>query len=553
MTESLSITIALAQLNPKVGDIAGNLALIRRARDTAAAGGAALVVCPELSITGYPPEDLVLRPAFVESAARAVHQLECEQQAGAPGVVVGLPWVVDGRLHNAVALIDKGRTVVRLKHELPNYGVFDEKRVFVPGPLPQPIDFRGVRLGLPICEDVWFPAVARHLAAAGAEMLLVPNGSPFEVDKFAGRLELARQRTIETGLPLAYVNQVGGQDELVFDGGSFVMNATGALSHVLPFWQESIVLTEWHRGNEVYACAGDQAWEPESRLAAIYHAMMLGLRDYVGKNGFRGIVLGLSGGIDSALTAVVAVDALGPERVRGIRLPSRFTSDASMDDALESAQALGMQLDTVTIGTVVEAAEATLADLFAGRTRDVTEENVQARARGLLLMACSNKFGELLVTTGNKSEMSVGYATLYGDMCGGYSVLKDVYKTTVYALSRWRNQQRPEGALGPEGRAIPENSIVRPPTAELKPDQTDQDTLPPYDDLDAILHGLIEEECSVDEIVARGYGRDTVVRVQRLLYSAEYKRRQAPPGVKITRKSFGRDRRYPLTNGFREI
>jgi len=548
----LTLTIALAQLNPKVGDLAANVALIRRARDSAGARGADLVVCPELSITGYPPEDLVLRPAFVEAAARALRQLECEQQAGHPGLVVGLPWIADGRLHNAAALIQHGRTDIRLKYDLPNYGVFDEKRVFAPGPLPEPVEFRGSRLGLPICEDIWSPAVVAHLAARGAEIMLVPNGSPFEVDKFAGRLELARQRTAESGRPLAYLNQVGGQDELVFDGGSFVMNANGVLSHVLPFWEESIALTEWRRDGATFVCGGEQTWQPESRLAAIYQAMMLGLRDYVEKNGFRGIVLGLSGGIDSALTAVVAVDALGPARVRGIRLPSRFTSDASMDDALESARALGMTLDTVAIGAVVDAAEATLGDLFAGRTRDVTEENVQARARGLLLMACSNKFGELLVTTGNKSEMSVGYATLYGDMCGGYSVLKDVYKTEVYALSRWRNEHVPAGARGAGGQVIPESSITKAPTAELRPNQTDQDSLPPYDELDAILHGLVEEERSVDEIVARGYPRETVARVQRLLYSAEYKRRQAPPGVKITRRSFGRDRRYPLTNGYRE-
>jgi NAD+ synthase len=549
----LTLTIALAQLNPKVGDIAGNLALIRDVRDRAAAGGASLVLCPELSITGYPPEDLVLRPSFVAAAAGALRQLEDEQEARHPGLIVGLPWVVDGRLHNAVALVQDGRVDIRFKHELPNYGVFDEKRVFVAGPLPEPVDFRGVRLGLPICEDVWFPTVARHLASRGAEILLVPNGSPFEDEKFAGRLDLARQRTSESARPLVYLNQVGGQDELVFDGGSFVVNADGTLAHVLPFWESSLTFTEWRRTDGQFTCVGEAAWQPESRLSTIYHAMMLGLRDYVEKNGFRGIVLGLSGGIDSALTAVVAVDALGPERVRGIRLPSRFTSDHSMDDAEDSAKALSMRLDTVTIGGVVEAAEAALADLFAGRPRDVAEENVQARARGLLLMACSNKFGELLVTTGNKSEMSVGYATLYGDMCGGYSVLKDVYKTEVYALSRWRNEHVPVGARGPAGRVVPESSLTKAPTAELRPNQTDQDSLPPYDELDAILHGLVEEERSVDEIAARGYARDTVMRVQRLLFAAEYKRRQAPPGVKITRRSFGRDRRYPLTNGYREI
>jgi NAD+ synthase len=549
----LALTIALAQLNPKVGDLAGNATLIRRARDRATELKADLVVCPELSLVGYPPEDLVLRPAFVEAAARLLGELARESAASSTALIVGLPWVEDGRLHNAAALVCGGHAELRFKRELPNYGVFDEKRVFAPGPMPDPVEFRGVRIGLPICEDVWFPDVPRHLASRGAEILLVPNGSPFEVDKFGQRLDLARQRVSESCVPMAYVNQVGGQDELVFDGGSFVVNTSGSLAQVLPFWQESLEVTCWQREGGTLACAGQTTWTPEPRAAAIYHAMMLGLRDYVEKNGFRGVVLGLSGGIDSALTAVVAVDALGAERVRGIRLPSRFTSEASMNDAAETAALLGMTLETISIERPVDAFEATLAPVFAGRPRDVTEENIQARARGVLLMAHSNKFGELLVTTGNKSEMSVGYATLYGDMCGGYSVLKDVYKTEVYASSRWRNASRPAGALGPGGRVVPESSITKAPTAELRPNQTDQDSLPPYEELDAILQGLIEEERSVDEIVGRGYSRDTVTRVQRLLYSAEYKRRQAPPGVKITRRSFGRDRRYPLTNGFREV
>jgi NAD+ synthase len=391
-----------------------------------------------------------------------------------------------------------------------------------------------------------------HLARAGAEILLVPNGSPFEVEKFEQRLDLARRRTAESKLPLAYVNQVGGQDELVFDGGSFVMNADGTLAHVLPFWTESIALTRWTRGAAGLSCEGRVEWADEPRLSAVYNAMVLGLADYVKKNGFPAIVLGMSGGIDSALTAAVAVDALGPERVRGVRLTSRFTSRESLDDAAESARLLGMRLDSLDIQPPVDALESTVAPLFAGRPRNVTEENLQARVRGVLLMALSNKFGELLVTTGNKSEMSVGYATLYGDMCGGYSVLKDVYKTEVYALSHWRNGQRPVGALGPDGRVIPESSITKAPTAELRPNQTDQDSLPPYDELDAILQGLVEDEQSVAQIVARGFDHETVTRVQRLLYSAEYKRRQAPPGVKITRRNFGRDRRYPITNAFRE-
>ena len=547
----MSLTIAIAQVNPIVGDVPGNLAIVRRAREEAAALGADLLVFPELVLVGYPPEDLVLRPALVQAASNALDALERESTSG-PALVVTLPWVEGGCLHNAVALVADGRRQLRFKYELPNYGVFDEKRVFSPGSLGQPVTFRQIRIGLPICEDVWFPTVASHLARAGAELLLVPNGSPFEVGKLHQRLALSRERASETGLPLVYVNQVGGQDELVFDGGSFVINGDGTLARHLPLWQETIVRTRWNRENGVLRCEGTEDWSEPPRLSAVYSAMMLGLRDYVLKNRFPGVVLGMSGGIDSALTAAVAVDALGPERVRGVRLPSRFTSRESQDDAADSARLLGMRLDTVEIGSTVAAAEAALAGIFHGRSRDVTEENLQARVRGLLLMGLSNKFGEMLVTTGNKSEMSVGYATLYGDMCGGYSVLKDIYKTEVYALSRWRNENTPDGARGPAGRVIPESSITKAPTAELRPNQTDQDSLPPYDVLDGILNGLVEEELSVEEIVARGFPRETVVRIQHLLYLAEYKRRQAPPGVKITRKSFGRDRRYPITNGFRE-
>jgi NAD+ synthase len=568
------LSIVLAQVNPTVGDVRRNTALVRHARQNAAAVGADLVVFSELVLVGYPPEDLVLRPAFVEAAAAALRELQQESAAGGPGLVVTLPWAQDGRVYNAVALVADGRMDLRFKHDLPNYGVFDEKRVFTPGPLPDPVVFRNIPIGLPICEDVWYPACASHLASAGAQLLLVPNGSPFEVEKFHQRLDLARHRVSESGLPLAYVNQVGGQDELVFDGGSFVMNADGALARVLPFWKEALVLSTWECRDGRWHAAGPAA-EPASpkplakaepaspkplakagieppRSDQVYSAMVLGLRDYVRKNGFRGVVIGLSGGIDSALTAAVAVDALGAGRVRGVRLPSRFTSQASMDDAAASAGALNMHLETIGIEHPVAALEKELEPLFAGRPRDVAEENLQARIRGVLLMALSNKFGELLVTTGNKSEMSVGYATLYGDMCGGYSVLKDVYKTEVYALSRWRNEHVPDGALGPAGRVIPESSVTKAPTAELRPNQTDQDSLPPYEILDAILTGLVEEEQSVDDIAARGFPRDVVTRVQGLLYAAEYKRRQAPPGVKITRKSFGRDRRYPLTNAFRE-
>ncbi|MBI4888581.1 MAG: NAD+ synthase [Acidobacteria bacterium] len=545
------LSIALAQLDPTVGDLAGNAALVRRARDEAGARGADLVVFSELVLVGYPPEDLVLRPSLVDAAATTLRELELESAASPTGIVVTLPWRADGRLFNAAALVAGGRANLRFKHELPNYGVFDEQRLFAPGPLPDPVTFHGVRLGLPICEDIWFPASAAHLAAAGAEILIVPNGSPFDVEKFDRRLDLVRQRVAETGLPIAYLNQVGGQDELVFDGGSFVMNRGGSLARLLPFWCESVAVTRWSRTADGYRCDDSAHWQEEPRLASVYHAMVLGLRDYVRKNGFPGVVLGLSGGIDSALTAAVAVDALGPARVRGVRLPSLVTSEASMEDAEATARHLGIRLDTIPIHASVAAVEATLAPAFERRPRDVAEENVQARLRGLLLMALSNKFGELLITTGNKSEMSVGYTTLYGDMCGGYSVLKDIYKTEVYRLARWRNEHVPDGSLGPDGRVIPESSLTKAPTAELRPNQTDQDTLPPYDVLDAILHGLVEEESSVDAIVARGFAHETVTRIQRLLYAAEYKRRQAPPGVKITRRSFGRDRRYPITNAFR--
>jgi len=550
----MTLTIAFAQLNPTVGDVAGNTTLVRRARDEAAAQGADLVAFSELVLVGYPPEDLVLRPALVEAAATALHDLERESAApGSPGLVVTLPWKQNGRVHNAVALVANGTSTLRFKHELPNYGVFDEKRVFEPGPLPEPVTFRDARLGLPVCEDIWLDHVTTQLAKRGVQLMIVPNGSPFEVDKFERRLDLARARVSETKVPLAYVNQVGGQDELVFDGGSFVMNADGTLACVMPFWREALVLTRWTLDGKSFRCEAEAHWSRQPRLDAIYSAMMLGLRDYVRKNRFPGVVLGMSGGIDSALTAAVAVDALGAAHVRGVRLPSRFTSHASLDDAAESARLLGMRMDTIPIEEPVAAAERVLAPLFEGRERDVTEENLQARVRGVLLMALSNKFGDLLVTTGNKSEMSVGYATLYGDMCGGYSVLKDIYKTEVYALARWRNENLAEGACGPRGRVVPESSLTKAPTAELRPNQTDQDSLPPYDELDAILHGLVEEELSVSEIVAHGSSRETVVRVQRLLYADEYKRRQAPPRVKITRKSFGRDRRYPLTNTFREM
>jgi NAD+ synthase len=467
-------------------------------------------------------------------------------------MLVGAPWRDGGRLHNAALLLDGGEIrATRYKHDLPNYGVFDEKRVFAAGPLPGPMACRGVRLGVMICEDMWAQDSAECLEESGAEILIVPNGSPYESDKLDERINLAVARVVETGLPLVYVNQVGGQDELVFDGASFVLNADKTISVQGPAFAEALLPSRWRRSNDGWVCDRGTLEKPLDDLAAIYHAMMLGLRDYVGKNRFPGVLLGLSGGIDSAISAAVAVDALGPDRVLGVRLPSPYSSGHSLDDAAETGKLLSMRVDTVEIEPAMKAFDQMLRRLYNDKPPDITEENIQARARGLALMALSNKLGHMVLTTGNKSEMSVGYATLYGDMCGGYSVLKDVYKTAVYALSHWRNGNFPAGALGPKGRAIPERSITKAPSAELKPNQTDQDTLPPYDKLDDILICLVEKEMSPPEIVRRGHDAATVARVQRMLDLAEYKRRQAPPGVKITRRAFGRDRRYPITNAFK--
>ena len=553
MTDRLAI--ALAQLNPTVGDIAGNAAMLRRARAQAATLGADLLIASELVITGYPPEDLILKPAFQERAEAAVRELAAETGDGGPALVLGTPWRKDDKLYNAGALLAEGEVAaVRLKRELPNYSVFDEKRVFARGPLPGPVGFRGCRLGLMVCEDLWTPEVPECLQESGADILIVINGSPFECDKHDRRINMAVSRIVECGLPLVYVNQTGGQDELVFDGASFALNADRTLAVQLPAWREAVVLSRWAGdGRGPWRCAQGECAKPTPALESIYLAMVTGLGDYVRKNGFPGVVLGLSGGVDSAVSAAVAVDALGADKVHALMMPSRFTSKASLEDADACAAALGIAVTTIGIEPAVEAYGEVLAEVFEGRAPDTTEENIQARSRGLIVMAYSNKFGPMPLTTGNKSEMSVGYATLYGDMCGGYSVLKDIYKTTVYALAGWRNQQRPSGAHGPPGRVIPENILTKAPTAELRPDQTDQDSLPPYEVLDAILECLVEAELPLSEVIARGHEPETVRRIAAMLYAAEYKRRQAPPGVKITEKSFGRDRRYPITNVFREM
>lgn len=547
-----TLRIALAQLNPVVGDVVGNAARVRAARAQAAALGADVLVSAELVLSGYPPEDLIYRAAFMDAVEEQVRALAAETADGGPALIVGSPWRKDGHSYNAALVLDGGQIKAAvLKHHLPNYGVFDEIRVFASGPHPGPVEVRGVRLGIMVCEDMWYPDVAETLAETGAELLVIPNGSPFELDKGDERLSHAAARVRETGLPLIYVNQVGGQDELVFDGASFVLDPDCALRHRAPSWQESLTVTEWRKGPSGWHCTPAAIAAEETREEQVYQAMVLGLRDYVGKNGFPGVILGLSGGIDSALAAAVAADALGAERVWSVMMPSPYTSDDSLEDAAEVARLLGCRLDTVNIIPAMTAFDQMLGSFFSGLPSDITEENLQSRARGVSLMALSNKFGPMVLSTGNKSEMSTGYATLYGDMCGGYAVLKDVYKTMVFAVSRWRNANVPAGALGPQGAVMPERVITKPPTAELRPDQKDEDSLPPYAVLDDILERLIERRQHLSEIVAEaGYDPAVVERVWRLLNRAEYKRRQAPPGVKITRCAFGRERRYPITNAY---
>ncbi len=547
------LVIALAQIPSIVGDISGNLERLRRAREEAAGFGADLVLAPELFISGYPPEDLVLKPAFQEACRTACETLARETADGGPAVLVGLPWVEGASLYNAVALLDGGRIdAVRFKTDLPNYGVFDEKRVFHPGPAPGPISFRGVRIGAPICEDIWGPEPIECISESGGEILLVPNASPYERDKLAVRHNVAVTRVVESGLPLIYLNQVGGQDELVFEGASFALNPDRSLAVQLPAFRTCVARTVWERGPKGWRCIEGGCELVEQGDEGDYAACVLGLRDYVENNRFPGVVLGLSGGVDSALCAAIAVDALGASRVHAVMLPYRFTSAESLRDAAACAEALRIRYDIVPIAGPVEGVEQALAPMFSGKARDITEENIQSRARGLMLMSISNKFGAMVVTTGNKSEMSVGYATLYGDMNGGFNPIKDLYKMEVFRLCELRNRWKPPGALGPDSEVVPPAIITKPPSAELRENQKDEDSLPPYPVLDGILHRLVEKEMRVADIVAQGYDADTVRRIERLLYLAEYKRRQSAPGVKVGPKNFGRDRRYPIVNRFRD-
>jgi NAD+ synthase len=557
MTE-VHFRITLAQLNPTVGDIAGNLAKARHARAEAVAARADVIVFPELFISGYPPEDLVLKPSFQASCRAAIEELARDTADGHTAMLIGTPWVEDGRLYNACALLDEGRiAALRFKVNLPNYGVFDEKRVFARGAPAGPVTVSGVRLGVPVCEDIWveesgdYENVVETLAETGAEIIVVPNGSPYARGKGDARLSVAVARVTESGLPLVYVNQVCGQDELVFDGASFALNADLSVAAQLPAFAESLTHLDWYKGGQGWRCSGAAAAVPDGDEAD-YAACVLGLRDYVAKNGFPGVLLGISGGIDSALCAAIAVDALGAGRVSGVMLPSRYTSPTSIDEAAELARRLGIRHEVLPIAEAVSGFETILSGVFKDLPPDITEENLQARTRGTLLMAISNKTGLMLVTTGNKSEMSVGYATLYGDMNGGFNPIKDIYKTQVFRLAALRNRWTPEGSLGPAGEVIPPGTITRPPTAELREDQRDQDSLPPYDVLDPILQRLIEHEEPLETIIAAGFERETVTRIDHLLTIAEYKRRQAAPGVKVTRQNFGRDRRYPITNRFRD-
>ncbi len=550
MTSALKIV--LATTNPTVGDINGNASQILAVRNEHM--HADLIVYSELVLIGYPPEDLVLKPAFQRDAMDKAVELAAVTKDGGPAMLIGNLWVEGGKLYNSALLLANGTiSAIRHKRELPNYGVFDEIRLFEAGPLPEPIAFKDVKLGVMVCEDMWFSAVTEHLTNKHSDILISINGSPFETEKADVRYDHARGRVKESGLPLVYVNQVGGQDELVFDGEGFVLDAAGAFVVRQNSFVEETTVTHWDKSdNGKWMCDSGDVAEKNGRLTDIYRAVMFATRDYVNKNRFPGVVIGMSGGVDSALSAIVAVDALGADRVHLVMMPSKYTSEESLIDAADAASMMGCGIDNIPITDAVGAYDKMLEASFAGTEPDTTEENIQSRIRGIILMGLSNKFGKMVLTTGNKSEMSVGYATIYGDMCGGYNALKDVYKMDVFALCHWRNENHPEGALGPRGQIMPVNIIEKPPTAELRPDQKDEDSLPPYKELDDILECLIEEEMPARDIVKRGHTQETVARIQHLLYIAEYKRRQAPPGVKITSKNFGRDRRYPITNGYRD-
>ncbi|MBY0351767.1 NAD+ synthase [Tabrizicola sp.] len=550
MTDTFKLR--LAQLNPTVGAIAANVARAKAAWDSAKAAGADMVALTEMFVTGYQTQDLILKPAFVTAAVAAVAALAADCADG-PALGIGGPVRHGDRLYNGYYVLDGGRIHARvLKHHLPNDAVFDEKRVFAAADVHGPYVVRGVRIGTPICEDAWHPDVAETLAETGAEILLVPNGSPYHRGKPNLRLNLMVSRVVETGLPLVYLNMVGGQDDQVFDGSSMVLNPGGRLMAQLPQFDECEVMVTFRRGADGWEAEPGVIEEIPPIGEADYRACVLALGDYMRKCGFGKALLGLSGGIDSAIVAAMAVDALGPENVRCVMLPSEFTSAHSLEDAAAAAKALGCRLDTVPISSAQGAVAEALGPLFAGTEPGITEENIQSRLRGLLLMAVSNKFGEMLLTTGNKSEMAVGYCTIYGDMNGGYNPVKDMYKTRMFLTAKWRNANHRPWMKGPAGEVIPARIIEKPPSAELRANQRDDDSLPPYELLDAILECLVEKEMAVAEIVAQGFDRAVVKKVEHLLYLAEYKRFQSAPGVRLTQKAFWLDRRYPIVNRWRD-
>lgn len=553
MTVTDQLRIALAQLNPKVGDLPGNLALARKALADAVSAKADILMLSELFLTGYFPDDLLFKPQFVSDAVETA-KLLCGETAGTDVTLI-LPtiWQDQSGLHNAVLVAENGEiTAIRYKRELPNTDVFYEKRYFAPGPLPLPVAIKGVQVGIPICEDIWHTPVCEHLAMRGAEIMLCPNGSPYWTDKQHIRKELVRARVREDGVPMLYLNQVGGQDELVFDGASFAIEPGDKLVLQGKSFETDFIVSDWVRDESGWTCTSGTVTELTTTDEAPWLACVLGLRDYAYKNGFSHAVLNLSGGIDSAVVAAMAVDALGAGNVHCIMQPYRYTSEASIKDARDCAERLGVRYDVVSIQDPVDSALENLAPVFGDRPQDLTEENIQSRMRGLLMMAVSNKFGSLPLTTGNKSEMGVGYATIYGDMNGGYNPLKDMFKMEVYRLAAWRNTHVPGDCRGPSGEVIPQAIIDKAPSAELRPDQTDQDSLPPYPVLDDILYCLVEEEMSLGDIVSRGHDPATVKRIERLVNIAEYKRRQSAPGPKLTQRAFGLGRKYPITNGYKD-
>ncbi len=551
MTDKFRLT--LAQLNPTVGDLAGNATRARDAWQQGKYAGADLVALSEMFITGYNTQDLVAKPAFTDAAMAQLEQL-AQDCADGPALAIGGPLREKGKLFNAYYVLQGGEISCRvLKHHLPNETVFDEVRIYDVGPLAGPYSVSGIRIGSPICEDAWFEDVAETLGESGAEILLVPNGSPYYRNKMDVRINHMVSRTVETGLPLIYLNMVGGQDDQVFDGGSFVLNPGGELVVQLPVFDEVISHVDFERTEKGWRALPGVLTTLPDEWEQDYRCMVESLRDYMGKHRFTKVLLGLSGGIDSAIVAAIATDALGPENVRCVMLPSEYTSQNSLDDATEVAKNLGCKYDTVSIAEGRQAITSTLAPLFEGLEPGLTEENIQSRLRGLLLMAMSNKFGEMLLTTGNKSEVAVGYATIYGDMAGGYNPIKDLYKTRVFETCRWRNANHRDWMMAPAGEIIPPRVIEKPPTAELRENQRDDDSLPPYNVLDAILTELIDNEASVADVVAKGFERDVVKKVENLIYTSEFKRFQSAPGTRLTMRSFWLDRRYPMVNRWRDL